>query len=296
MPTERAGRSPASTPTSTPGRNSGSDRSLTALREAVRRREVDTVIAYAIDRLSGEPVHLGVILSEADHAGVDVAFVTEPLDDSPEGELIRFVRGYAAKVEHAKIRERTMRGRLARVQSGKPAVGPRPTYGYRWVEEPGQDGKPVKTRLEENPETAWVVRRIFAEIAAGSSARQSPGASPRRGCRRRPGAAPSGDRRPSPHPAPPDLYRQPDGMALEVRKGAGTQRAARRRVVTARRGTHRLGSGRRATTGVAGACRRSAAAAGDQQARGDRNNRDPEAFLLRGGIVRCGYCGTALRT
>ena len=50
---------------------------------------------------------------------------TEPLDDSPEGQLIRFVRGYAAKVEHEKIRERTMRGRIARVQSGKPAVGRR---------------------------------------------------------------------------------------------------------------------------------------------------------------------------
>jgi hypothetical protein len=31
---------------------------------------------------------------------VAVEFVTEPLDNSPEGQLIRFVRGYAAKVEH----------------------------------------------------------------------------------------------------------------------------------------------------------------------------------------------------
>ena len=44
------------------------------------------------------------MLSEAEHAGVRVEFVTEPLDDSPEGQLIRFVRGYAAKVEHAKFK------------------------------------------------------------------------------------------------------------------------------------------------------------------------------------------------
>ncbi len=73
---------------------------LRALREAIRRREIEVVIAYAIDRLSRDPVHLGVILSEAEHAGVAVEFVTEPLDDSPEGQLIRFVRGYAAKIEH----------------------------------------------------------------------------------------------------------------------------------------------------------------------------------------------------
>ena len=99
---------------------------LTRLREAIRRREVDAVIVYAIDRLARDPVHLGVILSEAEHAGVAVEFVTEPLDHSPEGQLIRFVRGYAAKVEHEKIKDRTQRGKMARIAAGKPLVGPRP--------------------------------------------------------------------------------------------------------------------------------------------------------------------------
>src|SRR3712207_6581749 len=45
---------------------------LTILRDGIRRREVGAVIAYAIDRLSRDPVHLGVIISEADHAGVEV--------------------------------------------------------------------------------------------------------------------------------------------------------------------------------------------------------------------------------
>ena len=104
-------------------------RELTALRESMRRGEVDVVIAYAIDRLSRDPVHLGVILSEADHYGAAVEFVTEPLDNSPEGQLIRFVRGYAAKVEHEKFRERAMRGRRARAEAGKLIHGPRPLYG-----------------------------------------------------------------------------------------------------------------------------------------------------------------------
>jgi site-specific DNA recombinase len=88
---------------------------LTTLREAIRQHAVTVVIAYAIDRLSRDPVHLGVILSEAEHHGVAVEFVTEPLDNTPEGQLIRFVRGYAAKVEAEKIRERSIRGKRARI-------------------------------------------------------------------------------------------------------------------------------------------------------------------------------------
>src|SRR5262245_50545254 len=36
---------------------------LTALRDTLRKGRVDVVIAYAIDRLSRDPVHLGVVLS-----------------------------------------------------------------------------------------------------------------------------------------------------------------------------------------------------------------------------------------
>jgi site-specific DNA recombinase len=92
---------------------------LNELREAIRQHAIKAVIAYAIDRLSRDPVYLGVILSEAEHHGVSVEFVTEPLDNTPEGQLIRFVRGYAAKVEAEKIRERSLRGKRARIQAGK---------------------------------------------------------------------------------------------------------------------------------------------------------------------------------
>src|SRR5205823_6274632 len=140
-------------------------RELTRLREAIRAHEIDVLIVYAIDRLARDPVHLGVILTEAEHHKVAVEFVSEPLDNSPEGQLIRFVRGYAAKVEHAKIVERTLRGRRARLDQGKPQVGPRPIYGYRW-----RDAD--KSALVPDPATATVVRRIFTEAAEGKTLRQ----------------------------------------------------------------------------------------------------------------------------
>src|SRR5262249_44693792 len=107
---------------------------LTALREAIRRRAVDVVVVFAIDRLSRNPVHLGVILSEADHHGVAVEFVTEDLDASPEGQLIRYVRGYAAEVERLKIMERSIRGKRATVERGRILPASRPLYGYAWVD------------------------------------------------------------------------------------------------------------------------------------------------------------------
>ncbi|MCL4467206.1 MAG: recombinase family protein [Chloroflexi bacterium] len=141
---------------------------LSLLREAARRRAVDMIVAYAIDRLSRDPVHLGVVLSEADHAGVGVDFVSEVLDDSPEGQLIRFVRGYAAKVEHTKIQERTRRGKVARAQGGRPLPGPRPRYGYCW-----DDPRPhQKNRLLVDEQTAPIVRRLFSDVAAGVPVRR----------------------------------------------------------------------------------------------------------------------------
>lgn len=138
---------------------------LTRLRAAIARGEVDVVVAHAIDRLSRDPVHLGVILSEADHRGVAVAFVTEPLDDSPEGQLIQYVRGYAAKIEHMKIRERSMRGKRARAESGKLMAAGRPRYGYQWRDD-------TKAAYDLDPEKSLVVRRIYHQYVDGYSLRQ----------------------------------------------------------------------------------------------------------------------------
>ena len=136
---------------------------LSEVRAAGRERAVDVIVAYCIDRLSRDPVHLGVIVSEAEHKGVAVEFVTEPLDDSPEGGLIRFVRGYAAKLEREKIKERALRGKHARVASGKLHSYGHELYGYVRDNERG-------VRLIHEGEAA-IIRRIFRRVAEGGSIR-----------------------------------------------------------------------------------------------------------------------------
>jgi site-specific DNA recombinase len=244
---------------------------LSALREAVRRHDVDVVVAYAIDRLSRDPVHLGVLLSEADHAGVQVVFVSEPLDDSDEGQLIRFVRGYAAKVEHAKFKERSNRGRAQRAKSGKPLVGPRPLYGYRWRDK-------QKSGLAPNPQTAPIVQRIFTEVASGRTL----------------GAVAAGlvaDGIPSPTGLPV-WFRSTLSGILQTTAYRGELRAYRFSVV----GTSALALPDDVVPALVSPAVFADVAAQLQRNRQQavRHNRAPEATLLRGGFAVCGYCGRTL--
>ena len=249
---------------------------LARMREAVRRRDVDVVVAFAIDRLSRDPVHMGVIVSEADHAGVGVEFVTEPLDNSPEGQLIRFVRGYAAKVEHEKIKERSIRGKRARAESGKIIPAGRPLYGYQWTAD--------HTAFTPNESTRRNVERMYLEAARGHSLRRIAQGLVQ-------------DRIPRPSGADTNglnattwgvrtiwlILTNPsyagDGAAFRYSKTgppvalpAGTVPALVDRALFAAVQVH----------------------LSQNKLSSPRNSRTPEESLLRGGYVRCGYCGWAM--
>lgn len=270
---------------------------LQRLRAAIRQRQIDVVIVHAIDRLARDPVHLGVILSEADHAGVAVEFVTEVLDDSPEGQLIRFVRGYAAKIEHEKIRERAMRGVRDRVASGYPLAGKKAPYGYRWLPDIlDMNGKPlvVKPGLEEDPLTAPIARRIFDAVAAGTTLRSlamqlsAEGITTPTG---RPNWQHTTLRAILGHPV---YIGQPKAFRLQqhtIRTSEGRKKVKRPRP-EAEQSTLPPG------TAPALIDANTFAVVAEQlrtnKLRATRNNRHPERSLLRGGFIRCGYCGAAM--
>lgn len=142
---------------------------LTQLREAARARRFGVLVCHSIDRLSRNPIHLGIVLDELARIGIDVQFVTEELDDSPEAGLIRFIKGYAGKVENERRRERQMRANRARAELGRPIATGRAPYGYQWA-------SAEKKALIEDPATSPIVRRIFADYAGGMSLRQLAGA------------------------------------------------------------------------------------------------------------------------
>src|SRR5215213_9715457 len=136
---------------------------LNRIREAIRRREVDVVIAYAIDRLSRDQNHRAVVFAEAEYHDVHMEFVTEKLDDTPEGRLLASVSSYVAAIEREKIRERTIRRKRAKAESGRVPSSGLDLYGYVKDRERG-----IRTVRDDE---AAVVRRIFREAADGRAIR-----------------------------------------------------------------------------------------------------------------------------
>jgi len=126
--------------------------SLNRLRSLIRGKEVDAAICYSTDRLARNPIHIAIIAEECEKRGANLIFVTEPLDNSPEGQLIMYVKGYAAQIEREKIRERTIRGKRERAKLGR-IPGATKCYGYDYLVGEG--------RRLVNKEEAAVVRMIF---------------------------------------------------------------------------------------------------------------------------------------
>jgi site-specific DNA recombinase len=110
---------------------------LDQLRQWVRDKEVDVVVAYTLDRLSRDPVHFIILQEEIERSGVELILVTEDVDSSDMGRLITYIKGFAAKLEAEKIKERTMRGKRERIKSGKLPTGRGVLYGYDYDKEHG---------------------------------------------------------------------------------------------------------------------------------------------------------------
>jgi site-specific DNA recombinase len=131
---------------------------------AVRAKQYQALVVYAIDRLSRDIAHLSIISDMCERAGVQLIFVTENLDNTAEGKLLQSVRGYVAEVERLKIRERCVRGKRQRAQSGLVHNAGSELYGYRRDKVRG-------VREVYEPE-ATVIREIFAWVLEGVSTRK----------------------------------------------------------------------------------------------------------------------------
>jgi len=139
---------------------------LSQLRQWVRDKEVDAIVVYTLDRLSRDPVHFIILQEEMKRSGVGLILVTEDLDNSDLGLLIAHIKGYAAKLEAEKIKERTIRGKRARALAGKlPANSHARLYGYSYI-----PGKGVGEGIRYiNEKQAAVVKKIYQWLLEGLS-------------------------------------------------------------------------------------------------------------------------------
>jgi site-specific DNA recombinase len=148
---------------------------LSALRKIIREGSIDVVIVHAVDRLSRNVGHLAILVDEAEEHNVRLEFVTEKLDDTPEGKLMMSLRGYVAEVEREKIISRSKAGREARARGGKPIPGGSEPLGLKWIWEPvrgkpGEHSRFTVAGYEPDPAKAGLAWRIFKDVANGVSA------------------------------------------------------------------------------------------------------------------------------
>mgnify|MGYP002174268156 CR=1 FL=1 len=130
------------------------------LRTLLRQGSVDVVVAYAVDRLSRNQNHIGVLFDEVEQAGAQLQFVTEKFEDTAIGRFILAARAFVGEVEREKIAERTMRGKAERARSGRLPQGTGiGCYGYTYDRETG-------TRTVAATQ-ATVIQGIFSNFLSG---------------------------------------------------------------------------------------------------------------------------------
>ncbi|MFC1892898.1 recombinase family protein [Chloroflexota bacterium] len=136
---------------------------LDELRELVRSNAIDVPVVYCLDRLSRDPTHGVILTEELQKHGVRLEAVIEDVDNSDLGKLISYIRGFAAKLEAEKIRERTIRGKKERVRAGRlPGGRFSKLYGYDYL--PGKgEGEGVRYKKDSEASVVKEIYRLYIE-------------------------------------------------------------------------------------------------------------------------------------
>lgn len=136
---------------------------LDHVRDLVEEGAGALVVAQDADRLTRDPGHRLLLDEEFDKRGCRLQALDGWGDDSHEGQLLKFLRGWVSQGERLKIAERTRRGKRQKTKQGRLSAPSTVPYGFRL--NPERDGY-----LGDEKQMA-VVRRIFQMVADGAGLR-----------------------------------------------------------------------------------------------------------------------------
>lgn len=134
---------------------------LDRLRADIRLGRINSVVMHAPDRLARKNPLGPVVLMEWKELGVEVAYCTYEVVDTPEGRMLGEFMGVFAEYEREVIMRRFRGGREARLRAELPWRS-RPPFGYTYIKE-------GKGRIEVIQEQVPAVRQIFAWLLEGRS-------------------------------------------------------------------------------------------------------------------------------
>jgi site-specific DNA recombinase len=130
-----------------------------------RLGKFDIVLAEAMDRISRNQEHIAGFFKQVSFAGVRMV----TLADGDISELHIGLKGTMSALFLKDLAQKTHRGLEGRVRAGHSGGGL--SFGYRVARRSAADGSPLAGTMEIVDEQAAIVRRVFAEYAAGRSPR-----------------------------------------------------------------------------------------------------------------------------
>ncbi len=115
------------------------------------------------DRIASVVAYQTIIVEELLKCGKQIIIKGQNYADNPENKFTLQMLGVVAEYEHAKIIERTSRGRLHRLRMGELSSTGHRIFGYEYVRKTPTS----PAALVINEEQAAVVRSIFEMFASG---------------------------------------------------------------------------------------------------------------------------------
>jgi site-specific DNA recombinase len=134
---------------------------LDQVRDLVEAGGVGVVVAQDADRITRDPAHRAFLDEEFERFGTRLVALDDWGDNSHEGELLKYLKGWVSKGERLKISERSRRGTREKARRGETVGTVYAPLGFRYT--------PDRKALELNREKMAVVRRIFELAAEGHS-------------------------------------------------------------------------------------------------------------------------------
>ncbi len=134
---------------------------LDRVRDLVEAGGVGMVVAQDADRITRDPAHRAFLDDEFERLETRLVALDDWGDDTHEGELLKFLKGWVSKGERLKFAERSRRARREKARRGETVGHLCAPLGFKYT--------PDRKGLEVDPERMAVVRRIFEMAAGGSS-------------------------------------------------------------------------------------------------------------------------------
>lgn len=143
--------------------------------QLAEQRAVDLVLCIKVDRLGRKAWIIENMIERLRSCGVSVVFSTQSFAEGPVGDLTRGLLGHISQFESSLTRERTMKGKREKAESGRyPAH--LSLFGYRmiqrWQEQASPEFAGRSGELLPHPEEAPLVTELFRRYADGASLAQ----------------------------------------------------------------------------------------------------------------------------